>query len=166
MENATKALLMAAGVLIGIVILALGVYLYLSIGGYVKTSQEEINNQSLAKFNIQFYNYTSEKNTLFSFQDVVSIANVAYENNSQKELLNEEKASAGTDYVEVLVFGVMEPGSRFESSKVHLEKIVGNSKNLSDWLSANYATNYTCEEQEITLNSAKRVNRIVFRKNE
>ena len=60
----------------------------------------------------------------------------------------------------------MEPGSRFESSKVHLEKIVGNSKNLSDWLSANYATNYTCEEQEITLNSAKRVNRIVFRKNE
>ena len=40
MENATKALLMATGVLIGIVILALGVYLYLSIGGYVKTSQE------------------------------------------------------------------------------------------------------------------------------
>ena len=33
MENATKALLMATGVLIGIVILALGVYLYLSIGG-------------------------------------------------------------------------------------------------------------------------------------
>ena len=28
MENATKALLMAAGVLIGIVILSLGVYLY------------------------------------------------------------------------------------------------------------------------------------------
>ena len=42
MENATKALLMAAGVLIGIVILSLGVYLYGTIGNYVQMSQEEI----------------------------------------------------------------------------------------------------------------------------
>ena len=50
MENATKALLMAAGVLIGIVILSLGVYLYGTIGNYVQMSQEEMNNQALIKF--------------------------------------------------------------------------------------------------------------------
>ena len=49
MENATKALLMAAGVLIGIVILSLGVYLYGTIGNYVQMSQEEMNNQALIK---------------------------------------------------------------------------------------------------------------------
>ena len=62
MENATKALLMAAGVLIGIVILSLGVYLYGTIGNYVQMSQEEMNNQALIKFNTKFYNL---KSTIF-----------------------------------------------------------------------------------------------------
>ena len=65
MENATKALLMAAGVLIGIVILSLGVYLYGTIGNYVQMSQEEMNNQALIKFNTQFYNYTALNLQLF-----------------------------------------------------------------------------------------------------
>lgn len=164
MENATKALFMAAGVLIGMIILSLGVYLYMSIGSYVKTSQEEINMQSISKFNTQFYNYVTEENLSYSFQDVISIANVAYENNAQKELLDEKGASEGTDYVEVLIFGVVEPSSGIETSKIHLEKIVGDSKKLADWLSVNYSANYKCSSNDITLNSAKRVNRIVFKK--
>ena len=87
MENATKALLMAAGVLIGIVILSLGVYLYGTIGNYVQMSQEEMNNQALIKFNTQFYNYTAIENQQYTFQDIITIANIAYENNSEKELL-------------------------------------------------------------------------------
>ena len=89
MENATKALLMAAGVLIGIVILSLGVYLYGTIGNYVQMSQEEMNNQALIKFNTQFYNYTAIENQQYTFQDIITIANIAYENNSEKELLDE-----------------------------------------------------------------------------
>ena len=80
MENATKALLMAAGVLIGIVILSLGVYLYGTIGNYVQMSQEEMNNQALIKFNTQFYNYTAIENQQYTFQDIITIANIAYEN--------------------------------------------------------------------------------------
>ena len=101
MENATKALLMAAGVLIGIVILSLGVYLYGTIGNYVQMSQEEMNNQALIKFNTQFYNYTAIENQQYTFQDIITIANIAYENNSEKELLDETESSYGTDYVDV-----------------------------------------------------------------
>ena len=113
MENATKALLMAAGVLIGIVILSLGVYLYGTIGNYVQMSQEEMNNQALIKFNTQFYNYTAIENQQYTFQD---------------------------------------------------EKIVGDSKQLADWLAKNYSTHYTCKAEDMTVNSANRVNKIVFKK--
>ena len=78
MENATKALLMAAGVLIGIVILSLGVYLYGTIGNYVQMSQEEMNNQALIKFNTQFYNYTAIENQKYTFQDIITIANNSF----------------------------------------------------------------------------------------
>lgn len=42
MENASKALLMAAGVLIAIMVLSMGVYLYTTIGTYVRESQARI----------------------------------------------------------------------------------------------------------------------------
>lgn len=164
MENATKALLMSAGVLIGMIILALGVYLYSTIGNYVRTSQEEMNNQSIIKFNTQFYNYTStEEKKEFSFQDIITIANLAYENNVTKELTKELGASAGTDYVEVLVYDVLDPSTN-SSANVKLEKKVGDAKQLADLLAKNYYSKYTSQFSEITLNSANRVNKIVFRK--
>ena len=83
MENATKALLIAAGVLIGMLILSLGVYLYYSIGVYVERAQEQIAIQELDKFNTQFYNYQAVENEIFSFQDVITAANLAYENNKK-----------------------------------------------------------------------------------
>ena len=140
MENATKALLMAAGVLIGIVILSLGVYLYGTIGNYVQMSQEEMNNQALIKFNTQFYNYTAIENQQYTFQDIITIANIAYENNSEKELLDETESSYGTDYVDVIIIGA------------------------TDWLAKNYSTHYTCKAEDMTVNSANRVNKIVFKK--
>ena len=164
MENATKALLMAAGVLIGIVILSLGVYLYGTIGNYVQMSQEEMNNQALIKFNTQFYNYTAIENQQYTFQDIITIANIAYENNSEKELLDETESSYGTDYVDVIIIGATDPSSGIETGKKHLEKIVGDSKQLEDWLAKNYSTHYTCKAEDMTVNSANRVNKIVFRK--
>lgn len=135
MENATKALLMAAGVLIGIVILSLGVYLYGTIGNYVQMSQEEMNNQALIKFNTQFYNYTAIENQQYTFQDIITIANIAYENNSEKELLDETESSYGTDYVDVIIIGATDPSSGIETGKKHLEKIVGDSKQLAELVS-------------------------------
>ena len=159
MENATKALLMAAGVLIGIVILSLGVYLYGTIGNYVQMSQEEMNNQALIKFNTQFYNYTAIENQQYTFQDIITIANIAYENNSEKELLDETESSYGTDYVDVyMTHWQATPGTEY------LEKIVGDSKQLADWLAKNYSTHYTCKAEDMTVNSANRVNKIVFKK--
>ena len=61
MENASKALIMAAGVLIGVLIISLAVYLFVSFG---KTS-EGIHTQNAKKqidqFNAKFTSYENNK---------------------------------------------------------------------------------------------------------
>ena len=74
MENASKALLMAAGVLIGVLILSLAVYLFANFG----TASAEIHKQKdmneINKFNTQFTSYEGKECTV---HDIVSVANLA-----------------------------------------------------------------------------------------
>ena len=79
MENASKALIMAGGVLIGVLIISLAVYLFVSFG----QTSAEINSQNAQKqinqFNSQFTSY--EGNNQLTIHDVVTVANFAMENN-------------------------------------------------------------------------------------
>ena len=79
MENASKALIMAGGVLIGVLIISLAVYLFVSFG----QTSAEINSQNaqkqISQFNSQFTSY--EGNNQLTIHDVVTVANFAMENN-------------------------------------------------------------------------------------
>ena len=79
MENATKALYIAAGVLIGILILSLGVNLYFIFSQYTKDSQQQMQNNRIATFNSTFLNYDQRQD--ITIQDVVSVINYALEYN-------------------------------------------------------------------------------------
>lgn len=57
MENATKALLMAAEVFFGLIILTLLVILYTAIANYYRTGQEMTRNEQVTKFNSQYDAY-------------------------------------------------------------------------------------------------------------
>lgn len=179
MENATKALLMAAGVLIGILILSMGVYLYYSIGGYVSQTRDKIQQQSLDKFNTQFYNYLAGNNNEFAFQDVVTAANLAYENNNKYDfpivkfdssfcVSNiteiESSISGGNDnYVQVVLDECLIGTNATKKSNVNLEWYVGNSRALSIVLGNNYKSNYKCTAIESGQES-KRVCKLIFKK--
>ena len=78
MENATKAMLIAAGVLIGMMILSLGVALFSELNSYVETSNEQIKFNEQNSFNTQFTKYANMDLTI---QDIVTVANLAHENN-------------------------------------------------------------------------------------
>ena len=54
MENATKALYIAAGVLMGIMILSLGVILFSSLQSYIDEYKEEIEFNELNTFNNKY----------------------------------------------------------------------------------------------------------------
>lgn len=80
MENATKALLMAGGILIGIMI-ATFMVLVLHRGGQMSAEYDsQLSDQALLDFNSQFEVYVGQDNTFF---DVITVVNLAYDVNSK-----------------------------------------------------------------------------------
>lgn len=78
MENAAQALYMAAGVLIGLMILSLGVYLFANFGQTSKELHEQIDFNQITEFNAQFTKFEGIDATI---HDVISLANLAVQNN-------------------------------------------------------------------------------------
>lgn len=54
MENAARALTMAAGVLIGIMIISIAVYLFTSLGNTSSEIYSKVEQTKIDKFNSQF----------------------------------------------------------------------------------------------------------------
>ena len=134
MENAVKAMYIAAGVLIGILILTLGVTLFASLQSYVESSQDQIRFNDINSFNAKFTGYINSddgQSTTFDLviQDVVSAANLAYENNVQLNYdayKNSDKAQPkpGNLYVAVYLDGTRVDG---EDNKVIQQLLVDNT---------------------------------------
>lgn len=97
MENAAKALIMAGGVLIGILILSLAAYLFASFGGTSQVIQERIDQSSLDQFNNKFISYQEKQCTIY---DILTIVNYANEFNDKNEY-----TQADTKYY-IRVYGV------------------------------------------------------------
>lgn len=114
MENAVKALIMVAGLIIGVLVIGLLVYLF-RIGGNVASNYEQsMSEGEIASFNAKFEKYITKLNTnpeansgtnngynnLFiqqsnSIHDIVSVINLAYDTNAQL------KSSNSTDGLQV-----------------------------------------------------------------
>ena len=100
MENASQALIIAAGVLIGILIITLGTYLYYVFGAYVSDSQAQIAENTLAQFNDKFLRYENKSD--LTIQDIVTVKNYALENNYKySEYSTSIRATENNNYVDV-----------------------------------------------------------------
>lgn len=82
MENAVRALYIAAGVLIGIMMLSLGISLYSSLNGFVEDINQDLANAQIIEFNEKYFKYV---NIDLTIHDVVTAANIAFENNRNSE---------------------------------------------------------------------------------
>ena len=83
MENATKALIMAATVLLGVIILSLAVYLFLYFGSYAEGVENQNRDNQIAQFNSQFLSYQGKEG--ITIYDVITIANMAKDYNEENE---------------------------------------------------------------------------------
>ena len=79
MENASKALIMAASVLIGIMILSLAVYLFTTFGATSAELHKQIQTDRVNQFNTQFTVYQNRSD--LTIYDVITVANLAKDNN-------------------------------------------------------------------------------------
>ena len=78
-ENASNALLIAGGVLIAIMIISLGVYIFQTSANFARNYEVEREQIELTSFNSQFEKYAKEEAT---FHEIVTVANLAKEINT------------------------------------------------------------------------------------
>ncbi len=181
MENATKALLIVAGVLIGIMVLSLGVALYYSLQGYISDTQDTMEQNANTQFNTQFLKYINmqpDSNGTVTYggkrygidfklriQDIITAANIAYQNNIE---LNPDFASMpDEDYNEnnlyVKVNATLYSASGESITIPNLQKIVDEqADDLLSKYDANYQ--YKCYSTDVLISQITgRVYEITFR---
>lgn len=82
MENASKALIMAGGVLIGIVLFSILVYAFRYSGNFAKQYDDKLAQQDITKFNEQFLSFEGRKDV--TIHEIISLINLS-ENYNEKE---------------------------------------------------------------------------------
>ena len=126
MENITKALYMAAGVLIGLLILALFVWIFSNGGKFLATFENEGNIKQVEQFNAELLAYQKEENTIY---DVVSAINKVKD-------INEQYSYDSQSSIQVVVTGIYElnidNSENFIGSEISLTDLIRNYGRLVD----------------------------------
>ena len=156
MENAAQALYMAAGVLIGLMILSLGVYLFADFGQTSKELHEQIDFNQITEFNAQFTKFEGIDATI---HDVISLANLAEQNNKNYD---DDPTPNNTNYkVDVKINNTsLVSGKSIDERLADIEKEV-KDQNQDDGSDVYTYTAYNVEE--IKYNENGRVYEIKFR---
>ena len=161
MENASKALLFAAGVLMAIVILSLALYLYGNFSSATAEMEKQMEEDQISNFNNQFLAYEEKKE--ITIYDIYTVSNLAEENNKKYDLTKQEDNNY---YVSVNLKTKTESINNIEKNKLDYNGFINkymyvigqeNNKDVYD------LTRFTCKVQinEIT----RRVNKVEFSQN-
>ena len=145
MENASKALLIAGGVLITLMVVSLGVYLFTDFSTTASNINRQNADRQLTSFNTQYTVYVGRTN--ITGYELVSVINMAANNNSEYDDVN--------NYEEAYKVDVTVDGSSVvDKSLDQLEE---------DYIIDKQSTTYKCTG--VDYNSAGRVKVIYFAKN-
>lgn len=99
MENAADALIIAGGVLIGVLILSLAIYLIVDFGQTSADINTRIIDQRLVEFNTNFTVYDGRKD--LTIYDIMTVAGFAHENNVYYENNADYKVTVKCNNVEI-----------------------------------------------------------------
>lgn len=97
MENASKALIMAGAILIGMLILSLGIYLFVTFGGEARKIRKDIDKNQMVQYNSQYTTYANRKN--INIYEIISISNLAKQNNEDYSIYQDGY------YIQILLQG-------------------------------------------------------------
>lgn len=122
MENASKALLIAGGILIAILIIGVLVYSFGSMSGYFESETTKEEAEQLKAFNDQYEAYHRK---LLRGTDVVSVMNKVLDNNKRNEEEPEYQMSIEFEMVE----GIMYKKTKKEDGR---EVVVGTTDAVFD----------------------------------
>lgn len=121
MENASKALIMAGGLLISLMVASLLVYIFSNFGEHAREVTERVNERHQTAANEEFLQYEgAQDNTIY---DVVTAANNARDNN---ESLGVSEGERG--YISVRIQGGIAGASTtgLESPSIDLNQLLND----------------------------------------
>ena len=118
MENASKALIMAGGLLISLMVASLLVFIFNVYGDHAREMTERINARHIEEANQEYLRYEDSENTIY---DVVTAANNARDNNESKGLSQGERGYISVS-INNSISGVS--GSHLERTNVDLTDIL------------------------------------------
>lgn len=171
MENAAKALLIAAEVLIGVLVLSLAVYLFTSFSQRYAEINEQRQEQQLVEFNSTYTRYSNR--TDLTIYDITTIISNAKQNN--KNYIDEDgniNSGEEQNIIEITIKykgGLRQPTKAiYKNVSNELEQIGKTEIDTLIKLDQNEITEasmpqYTCIE--INYNEDQRVNELIFEKN-
>lgn len=84
MENASKALIMAGGVLVAIIVISIGVYLFANYSNLNSSYEENLSTAEVQKFNVNFTKF-KDRNDI-SIQEIITLVNFAKHYKEQTEI--------------------------------------------------------------------------------
>lgn len=135
MENASKALIMAASVLLGLMIISVGVALFNSFYDFGRSTLDKVEEQKIAEWNNNFLKYYGNVATYdiqkqkyitesikVTAHDIVTVANLAKENNIKYELQNENGYNENIYYVQVKVGNINNFEKKTDTEKTEFIK--------------------------------------------
>jgi len=171
MENASKALIIAGEVLIGVMILSVAVYVFQMFAGYSEERYKEIEDRQIAAFNSQFLTFyglrtdDEGKQTPIkcTIHDIVSLANLAQRHNKEQQLEDNSGYSENTLYVQIDLNNMRNIEKYTNDQLIQLIK-QNDLQQVLDRETGKYETQtkyYKCTACDININTG-RVNYIHF----
>ena len=145
-DNASRALLMAAGVLIGMMVVGLGVYLVLRFGGFSRNMNKEMEDQKLAQYNENFYQYTGRID--ITAQEVVTMINFAKQQNDTREIAFGDTSAPYYTVVKVVKGNKVEslflPNTQSGITKESYEDTRAFNRLIMEFINENNANLFSC----------------------
>lgn len=174
MENASKALLMGAGILVAVSIIFVATRLFKSAFGVAESYDKAMETSEITSFNTNFTKYVgavmdestgAEKQKYATIYDVISTANFAYDYNS-KNIVNPKSPENPSDPIIVHV-NLETSDSKFIITDLqnHDELYYGLIQKCH-YVSKDYPTSQDIVTYEITINSHNatgKINEVTFK---
>ena len=146
MENATKALLISGGILIGLLAISIGVYLFANYSQIGSTYDRSLQATEIQKFNANFTKFEGRDD--ITLHEIVSVANYAREYNDKNE--------GSGNHIAVNVIGITPPGLTRKDEGIYIT-------DLTELIKNDDGSDYTMNS--ILYDSDGLVNGITFYKN-
>ncbi|MBP3831636.1 MAG: hypothetical protein ILA02_04610 [Clostridia bacterium] len=140
MENASKALLIAGAMLLLILVLTFSVYLVRRIGGQTSELYSDMEQSKIDEFNQKFFNYDgrgtkkdSEGKWInpLTIQDVVSIINLAKDNNQNGRFKNLENYNNENTRFHVIIKVKVDGVEKQNTSNDEIKEMLSNQDNIN-----------------------------------